>query len=172
MEVRWVDYSVTAEQRSAFPGEVVLRPIISVGLHAPDDKPVRVGLLADTGSEYTLVNVAFARRLGIANQLSENWSETILIGGASRTAKFATVLVEIPGFDPYEAPVGFVDNWEGVANSGVLGQRGFFDRFGVVFDRANRRFGLMELADVDLEWPAAPTSDVDDAPPPPFRRGA
>ncbi len=153
----WFSYDVGPEApRRAFPGQPVMRPLLDVRLESSRGAPVTTKLLVDSGSEYTLVTKVFARRLGILDLLSSDFSETILIGGQSLTAELFTVRIDVPSFDGYEATVGFVGNWT-FAHSGVLGQRGFFDHFGVILDRPNLRFGLVRTEDFDQAFPPEPS---------------
>ncbi|HEV8681447.1 MAG TPA: hypothetical protein VGS09_01545 [Actinomycetota bacterium] len=155
----WFPYDVGPESpRVAFRDEALMRPLLDVWIESSFGDPVHTRLLVDSGSEYTLVTRAFARRLGIADRLSLDYAEEIQIGGMSLMAELCGVQLVIPSLEPYEATVGFVANWEVFAHSGVLGQRGFFDHVGVVFDRANLRFGLTSQGFMDSRFgvPLAP----------------
>lgn len=44
---------------------------------------------------------------------------------------------------------------------GVLGQRGFFDRFFVMIDRINLRFGIVSQEDADRAFPPPPVPPSD-----------
>lgn len=149
MDALWFDYEPGPEEpRKAFPDEPVMRPILDVILATPHGPPLPTKLLVDSGSEYTLVTKAFARRLGISRELSSDYAEPIRMGGTTLLAELATVTLTVPSFDPYEATVGFVGNWT-FSPPGICGQRGFFDRFGVIFDRMNLRFGIMARERMD-----------------------
>ncbi len=132
-----------------------MRPLLEVRLESSRGAPVSTKLLVDSGSEYTLVTGAFARRLGIQDLLSRDHSDTVLMGGQQLLAELHPATLTIGSFAPYEAVIGFVRNWNFV-HSGILGQRGFFDRFGVLFDRVNARFGLVDHEHWDEEFPPPP----------------
>jgi hypothetical protein len=161
--LNWLPYKPTGElSESAFPGEAVLRPLLTVelegsyGVANPD-------LLVDSGAEFTVVMMPFARRIGIANNLRSDWVERIRMGGSTHDAFLAHVNMTVQG-DQHEVVIGFVKDWKWAGFSGILGQRGFFDRYGVLFDRMNRRFAVVPQSEVDHLFPHYA---VDDDPGPP-----
>lgn len=123
-------------------------------------------LLIDSGSEYTLVDESFAREVGLAGALDRERWESIKMGGQPLRAYIGEVEIEVPFFQPYVATIGWVPEWPfEAAHAGVLGQRGFFDRFYVVIDRANLRAGIVDLeaGDAEFEPPLTPP-EVDPEP--------
>jgi hypothetical protein len=98
-----------------------------------------VKLLVDSGSEYTLVNWAFARRLGL--DLSGAVDDTVAIGGGTYPISLMSLRVHVRKFPSYPSLVGFVRHFD-TTHAGVIGQRGCFDHFRVLFDRPGMRFGL------------------------------
>lgn len=157
MVPKWIAYEVGPEEpRAGFPGQPVMRPLLSVTIEGPSHGAVvKTQLLVDSGSEYTLVTRAYARRLGIGDALSSCPHDTVLIGGQAARAELITVNMHIQSFPRFEALVGFVRPWT-FSHAGVLGQRGFFDHFGVLFDRVNLRFGLYRQDEIDKQYPPPP----------------
>lgn len=74
------------------------------------------------------------------------------MGGQTLKALLGHATLKVGDFPAMEITLGFVRDWK-FAHAGVLGQRGFFDRFGVFFDRVNQRFAVLSQDEVDATFP-------------------
>lgn len=76
-EATWFRFEPGPEpSRAAFPNEPVFRPLLKVVLEGPAGS-LTTSLLVDSGSEYTLVSHAFARRIGVDTSLSDDYAEAV-----------------------------------------------------------------------------------------------
>jgi hypothetical protein len=81
----------------------------------------------------------------VDTSLSDDYAEAVRIGGQTLPALLGQAMLRVPGFGLVgEILIGFVRGWD-FAHAGVLGQRGFLERVGVLFDRPNLRFGLIKI---------------------------
>lgn len=136
----WVGYEPGPElSRTPWPNDPVMRPFLKVRLQSPNGTVLAVKLLVDSGSEYTLVNWAFARLLGL--DLSGAVTDTVAIGGSTYQVSLASLKLRVRKFSVYPSLVGFIRHFD-TTHAGIIGQRGCFDHFRVLFDRPNMRFGL------------------------------
>src|SRR5207247_1861376 len=118
----WMPYEAGPEQpRAAWPNEPVMRPFLKVRLQTTHANPQSVKLLVDSGSEYTLVNWAFARRLNL--DLRSAKTDDVSIGGSTFPVSLTKVTVKVLDFPPYESVVGFIRYFD-TLHAGVIGQRG------------------------------------------------
>lgn len=157
LKPHWVSFSPTTEKpRVAWPDEPVMRPLLDVRLIGPGGRSARPTLLVDSGSEYTLVSQVFARRIGAS---LDGPTEQIRIGGRLLPATIGEVVLEVEPFPPVEVIVGWTAKWPfETSHVGVLGQRGFHDRYLVLMDRVNLRFGIVSQEASDAEFPPPPLS--------------
>jgi hypothetical protein len=123
-------FSQIAKGNAAFPqGWACRRPQIAVSLIHGAKRLSTFGLL-DTGADHCLFPESFMAALGIdpGSTLSQS---TMGVGGVSLTY-FREVTIEVPRFAAISAYVGFsvgMEPW----GIGLLGHRGFLDRFKVTF---------------------------------------
>ena len=132
--------------------DVVLRPVLEVGVVGPDDE-VTAAALVDTGSENVLAAPGIARAVG-AIPRHETQIE-LGIGGRSREVRFADVQLRLLPPKGIQSPpvewtaeVGFFTQWE-PPWSLVLGQRGFFDQFTVTIHRGARAVAVEDFEAFD-----------------------
>jgi len=115
----------------AFPDtKVRIIPIIPVTLVGPQ-KSITVDALVDSGAE----NCIFPGMLGLALGLDVNRAPKQLLsglGGRVVEARFHHIELKV-GKETIKAYAGF--SFDTIGITGLLGQRGFFDSFRVVFDR-------------------------------------
>ena len=130
--------------RAAWPNEPVMRPFLKVRLRADHGKIQAVKLLVDSGSEYTLINWAFARRLNLSDELKGAATDTVYIGGGTFPVSLVELSLVVGDFKPYKSIVGFIRYFD-TTHAGVIGQRGCFDHFRVIFERPRMRFRLEQL---------------------------
>lgn len=160
-------YPYTVDEAAVRDGRDVLRPIVPIRVIGPHDEVYDVDALVDSGSDHVLVAPWLARALRIPTP--EPGEDFLLgVGGERQWVRMATagLVLRHPEADTgigWEAPVGAVTHWP--AWFGVLlGQRGFFDRFTVSFQRDvgalaieggevfEQRFGSLITVDESRQW--------------------
>jgi hypothetical protein len=103
-------------------------------------------VLADTGSPYTLFFGTASALLGVRfpDRPPETWSVKML--GDEYVAQVETVTLSLPPFDlKWTTKVGFLREPVPAGSFlGILGSRGFFDRWVVSFDYRAHRFYVEE----------------------------
>lgn len=110
----------------------VLRPVIEVRLKNKD-KSVRYEVLVDSGADICLFGAEIGEAIGV--DVKKGKAHEILgVGGKFSLYYVHSVTIEVGGW-PYEIEAGFMPNVAGaVIPYGLVGQKGFFDKFIVKFD--------------------------------------
>jgi len=125
-------------------------PYLRYGVHSRPVIPIKVkhrgrsisySVLVDSGADSCIFDEQVASALGIE---VEKGTPALVGGIAGQTATYFIhpVTIEVGGW-PYEIQAGFLPLVAGGFNYGVVGQRGFFERFVVKFD--------MQKGEVDLK---------------------
>lgn len=96
----------------------------------------RFEALVDSGASDCLFHVQFADRVGL--DLTQAEPGTMLGISGSRTVLFQRVVLHVAG-ETLIIRAGFCD---GLPVPGLLGRRGFFDQFRLVFDPTSEPAGL------------------------------
>ena len=129
------EYAYTAQSGPGYNG-VVYRPLIEVKV---SNKTGEMSLLAliDSGTDSTLVNAEIAKTLYI----EPNTCQKVKVGGVGENIGFlCNVTLSIDDFsESMEIPVIFVEN---LPFDALLGQRHFFERFQINFEKDKNRFFL------------------------------
>ena len=116
------------------------RPRASLLITSSDKVSLQAAALVDSGADLCLFPSALALLLGL--RLSQMRTAPVAgLGGRPGVAYLETVTLDL-GFDILvQTEVGFTTglNFLGI---GLLGQRGFFDRFRVCFDLPGRVFTI------------------------------
>jgi hypothetical protein len=120
-------------------GNPVERPMIMIEVRTIDGIIRRIPALVDSGSDKTLINIEYSEDLGIElgkHELAKGIGNSLV---DTRTGHLKFRIDEMDIF--LDIPASYIDS-ESVTI--LLGQEGFFDRFKISFDRANREFELVE----------------------------
>lgn len=120
----------------------VLRPVIPIKLkHAGQE--IGYHVLVDSGADMCLFDADIGKAIGIDTE-SGVPQEVFGIGGKTSFYYVHKVAIDVGGW-PFEIEAGFMPEVAGrVLPYGVVGQRGFFDRFIVKFDLAREEIELKE----------------------------
>ena len=114
-----------------------LRPIIPIELEHTGKFGYEV--LVDSGADICIFHADIGRAIGLVIEDGELF-ELGGITGTKRIGYFHKITLRIGGVS-YRTKVGFTDNMRDDAY-GMVGQKGFFDRFAIKFDYAERRLIL------------------------------
>lgn len=110
----------------------VLRPVIPIKLKHNGNE-IGYHVLVDSGADMCLFDAGLGREIGIDIEKGKR-REVFGIGGKSSIYFLHLVTVEVGGWS-FEIEAGFMPEVAGrVLPYGVVGQRGFFDKFIVKFD--------------------------------------
>lgn len=116
-------------------GDNRYRPIIPIEISGSTDS-VRYEVLVDSGADFCIFDAEVAEAIGIDDITT---GEKFTFGGVTGKDEIGfnhTVTVTIKGCS-YQTKVGFSENIrdDGV---GIVGQKGFFDRFAIKFDYSKK----------------------------------
>jgi hypothetical protein len=125
------------EPSRAFPeGRAVHRPMLRVTLRTIYDGWLSCYAVVDSGADYCAFPQSFMKPLGIEPQEFE----TVETANGDAPVYFGVVLIDlvsVKNYEPYNVRVGFHPG-----HICMLGQDGFFDRFNVGFNRAEKCFAI------------------------------
>jgi len=109
-----------------------LRPIIPIVLCNKDSK-LGYHVLVDSGADMCLFDIKIATELGL-DVKSGKIKEVVGVGGKSSIFYLHKITIEVGGW-PFEIEAGFMEN-VGLRTMpyGLVGQKGFFEKFIVKFD--------------------------------------
>ncbi len=120
----------------------ILRPVIPIKLkHAG----MEIGylVLVDSGADLCLFDAEIGREIGLDIERGEK-HEVFGIGGKASIYYTHRITIYVGGW-PFEIEAGFMSGVAGkVFQYGVVGQRGFFDKFIVRFDLLKEEIELKE----------------------------
>ncbi|OHA20617.1 MAG: hypothetical protein A2836_01235 [Candidatus Taylorbacteria bacterium RIFCSPHIGHO2_01_FULL_45_63] len=120
----------------------VLRPVIPIKLRY-GSKEIGYLVLVDSGADLCLFDAELGREIGIDIEKG-NKREVFGVGGKASIYYTHRVTIEVGGW-PFEIEAGFMIQVAGhTFPYGVVGQRGFFDRFVVKFDFLKEEVELKE----------------------------
>jgi hypothetical protein len=114
------------------------RPIIPIEI-SHDDRAVRYEVLVDSGADTCIIPGDIGCVIGLDVESGEPF-ELGGVTGVHRTDYFHTVTLKA-GKHSFSTKVGFMDTMREGA-FGMVGQKGFFDRFAIKFDYAERELVL------------------------------
>jgi hypothetical protein len=105
-------------------------------------KSRNVSALIDSGAAFCIADIGLAKLIGV----KPDHKRGVIIKGATgkkHTTKVypATIGIQIDGLDMVELPVYFGNT---DTNTLILGQRDFFDRFDVKFEKSNFTFDITQ----------------------------
>lgn len=118
-----------------------LRPVIPVKLKYKD-RSIGYEVLVDSGADLCIFDAEVGDFLGI--DIKNGRPDTVGgIAGQTATYFIHHLEIEVGGW-PYKIEAGFLPRVSGSFNYGVVGQKGFFDRFIVKFDLLKEEIELKE----------------------------
>jgi hypothetical protein len=134
-------YKVPLAEKSEFFGPSILKPIIPVGV-AYGVQKVRYEALVDSGADFCIFNAEVGEYLGLDVRRGLRQAFSGIQHCEPSEVFFHEVTLNIGGWD-YKAKIGFSYD---IAPSGygILGQKGFFDKFSVRFDFSKEEIELKE----------------------------
>lgn len=119
-------------------GERTLRPVIPVELRSGRGR-VRYEVLVDSGADINVVPAEVGELLGIDIESGERSGVGGITGG-TLPYYLHPVTIHVGGW-AYEVEMGFMPGMPAMGY-GVVGQRGFFDLFKVIFDQDREEIEL------------------------------
>jgi hypothetical protein len=133
----WHEYDYTTQLGPA--ASMVSRPLIEVVISCrTSSAKIRMLALIDSGTDGTILHADIARSLGI--NPAECQRATLGGIGTTDNAFITNVKIAVPDFDiTMEGPVIFA---EGIHIDVLLGQRDFFQRFDIRFEKNIGKFFL------------------------------
>lgn len=127
----------------AFPSDpshpAFRRPIVEVTLFGPSENFIKTLALVDSGADYSLFNIEFARKLGIDLSFSDRQTTTGIEGGR-KDLLIVEVELQVEALSKIKIPIGFIDS---LSVNGLLGQIGFFDLNRIKFERDHGVFEII-----------------------------
>ena len=117
-----------------------LRPVIPIKLK---NKDLEIGyhVLVDSGADMCLFDAEIGEAIGIDIKKGKP-AEVFGVGGKASIYYWHKIKIEIGGWD-YDIEAGFMPNVSGhVMQYGIVGQKGFFEYFKVIFDRKSEEVEL------------------------------
>ncbi len=114
-----------------------LRPIIAIELG--HTKTFGYEVLVDSGADICVFHADIGRSIGLDIEKGERF-ELGGITGVERVGYLHKIMLKV-GNVSYQTRVGFTDSMRDGAY-GMVGQKGFFDRFAIKFDYAERKLIL------------------------------
>lgn len=134
--MKWKKYDYTAQWG---PGNTIVhRPLIEVRISsATNSKGIPILAMIDSGTDGTVFNADIARAL----RIDPNRHRKVRIGGIGEQEGFTCAIrLTVPDFKLYmDIPVVFLEN---PPFDGLLGQRHFFEKFQIKFDKAKKIFHI------------------------------
>ena len=119
-------------------GCALKRPVVEVELLGKNKNIKALGLI-DSGADATMMNIEYARELGIELDSSRT-RQYLGIGGKRNVCYLAPVTLKVKHFDhPVEIIVAFIDS---PSVDVLFGQEDFFDQFRIKFEKDHYVFEL------------------------------
>ena len=116
------------------------RPAITVELFGPEKSILIQNALIDSGADYCVFNLEFAKYIGIDLEKA-GAGNSVGIGGLEKIKTyFVEIELKIKEFDDrIKIKAGFIDSPSVIA---LLGQDGFFDNYKINFERNENFFEI------------------------------
>lgn len=115
-------------------GDIEWVPTLQVRLWKKHSKPSqRIVAITDTGSPYCLFDAAWGRAIGLKVDSGEKQEITGVVAGAKLDCYFHRISISVEDIWTLDIIAGFMDNFTVGA---LLGRRGFFDNFKVLFSHS------------------------------------
>lgn len=134
-------YKYTSTPTFSENGRIVKRPLVEIEMAGKERKVNAVGLL-DSGADSTLVNIQYAKVLGIV--LDEKKKKDFVgIQDARMSCYLGELSFRVKHVDKTVViPVAFIDS---PSVDVLLGQEGFFDAFKIKFEKDHDTFELVAV---------------------------
>lgn len=130
---------ISAPATDAFPvGRVFRRPVLSLALQNGQNRLSCYGIV-DSGADYCLFPRSFMQPLGL-DPLTAPLDTTAGVGSTNLPTHFCNVVIDL-GVIQFPVYAGFTTGMDSLG-IGLLGQAGFFERFKIAFDYANKLFTI------------------------------
>lgn len=129
------------QQRSPLFGFSVLRPIIPLTIQAGDHM-LKYQALVDSGADFSIFDAEVGEELGL-NIRSGDEMRFGGVQGYGGAVAYLHAVTLILGGKSFQTIVGFSYDI-GKRGTGILGQKGFFDRFAVKFELMKESIELSE----------------------------
>ena len=113
------------------------RPIVDVELCGPK-KSIGTIALVDSGADYCLFNIEYAKAIGIDINKCEK-DMTVGVEGGSKEIFMTELEIQVKDLNKVKVPVGFIDSR---SVTGLIGQSGFFDLHKIKFERDHNSFEI------------------------------
>lgn len=127
----------------AFPDHKnALRPVIPIKL-SHKDKSASYLVLIDSGADFCIFHADLGKAIGIEIEKGKKL-EYFGIEGNKQFAYFHDINIEIQGWIKFSACVGFSYDFTKNMPYGILGQKGFFNLFKVIFDYTGEDIEIRE----------------------------
>lgn len=124
-----------------FPnGQVVLRPLMVALLTAANGNTFRCVAWADSGADCCVFPLSFATAMGL-NPLDMRQNLTGGVGSSGNATYYDDLTIDLGEGLRFQTYAAFTSGLE-AQGLGLLGQRGFFENYSVVFDHRNRQFHI------------------------------
>ena len=94
--------------------------------------------LLDSGADYCLFNIEFAKAIGIDIDMCEI-DRTVGVEGGSKEIFMTELEIQVKDLNKIKIPVGFIDS---KSVTGLIGQIGFFDKHKIKFERDHNTFEI------------------------------
>jgi hypothetical protein len=135
-------YKVPLADRSDFFGNSVLKPIIPVEVKYSDEK-VNYMALVDSGADFCIFDAEVGEYLNLDVRRGSRHTFSGIQQGDPSEVFFHDVTLNIGGWD-YKTRIGF--SYDIATHGyGVLGQKGFFDKFFIGFNFSKEEIELKEI---------------------------
>ncbi|MFA6315110.1 MAG: aspartyl protease family protein [Candidatus Paceibacterota bacterium] len=119
-----------------------LRPVIPLELRN-EGKSFRHEVLIDSGSDHCFFDVEVGKAIGINKENSE-LKEVFGVGGKISIYYVHLVTLKV-GDNSFDIKAGFMPNLGGsIVSYGIVGQKGFFDKFIIKFDYSKAEVEVKE----------------------------
>lgn len=130
---------IQAPATPAFPtGHLVRRPVLSLALQNGTNR-LSCYAIVDSGADHCVFPRSFMQPLGL-DPLAAPVDMTSGVGSTNVPTHFANVTLDF-GVTQFSVYAGFTTGMDALG-MGLLGQAGFFERFKIVFDNANKLFTI------------------------------
>lgn len=131
-------YEYTKSFDRGDPSAPLIRtPRVDLELFGPKSSIKVPYVLVDSGADYSLFNIEYAKEIGI--NLAKCPKKNFTGIGSQNSAFIAEVAIQVQHLDRIRIPVGFIDS---SFVSALLGQVGFFDAYRIKFERDHDVFEL------------------------------
>lgn len=118
----------------------VSRPVIEISIKNAG-KSIRYEVLVDSGADICIFDQSVGEAIGIDIKTGKA-KEVFGVGGKASLYYIHPVIIEVGGWE-YKIEAGFMPDVSGrIFSYGIVGQKGFFEFFKVVFDRTGEDIEL------------------------------